>query len=430
MPLDKIKLYPRERLELADITDLQNFITTALERVLESVCSPKDTNLQGRGRIIKQWNLSTPGWPTLTVGAGLGIAYGGKLLGHYPMESSLSVAEYTYNTVDPNHLKVWVREKSGGTDTDPAVRRFWGESGSYTQTVNTHTKYAWEPVIQSDSNPSPQETWIEIGEVAVDTVNQTITINSTRAVDYLPSGPIRNSITDYLHYHNTATPIDHPDGSITTAKIADSAITTPKIQDAAVTTAKIYNLAVTESKIADATITSVKFATGALVPEKRPPACFMVTNRGNCTTASYSPGVGGPLDWNYQGLIYGNGEWRQIIQGKYVFYCTLGGIYVVTATIPLTTGINAFMHVSLYFAQRDPGGGEWTMVGYYLLEEKYNSVADHIHNVTLTRVMYLAPAYYSVYIVNHTDSGATLNIPPGNNTTFSMAWVGDGSGRA
>jgi len=42
-----------------------------------------------------------------------------------------------------------------------------------------------------------------------------------------------------LDSHKTASPIDHPDGSITTAKLADAAVTTPKIADAAVTRPKL-----------------------------------------------------------------------------------------------------------------------------------------------------------------------------------------------
>ena len=42
-----------------------------------------------------------------------------------------------------------------------------------------------------------------------------------------------------LDSHRTASPIDHPDGSITTAKIADGAVTTTKIADGNVTRAKL-----------------------------------------------------------------------------------------------------------------------------------------------------------------------------------------------
>ncbi len=60
--------------------------------------------------------------------------------------------------------------------------------------------------------------------------------------------------------HKNASPIDHPDLSVTTAKIADGAITTAKLADGAVTTAKIADLAVTTAKLADLSITTAKLA--------------------------------------------------------------------------------------------------------------------------------------------------------------------------
>jgi hypothetical protein len=78
--------------------------------------------------------------------------------------------------------------------------------------------------------------------------------------------------------HKTATPLDHPDGSVTTAKIADGAVTTAKIADGAVTavkiasgavtTAKIADGAVTFTKIADAAVTAAKIASGAVTTAK------------------------------------------------------------------------------------------------------------------------------------------------------------------
>jgi hypothetical protein len=52
-----------------------------------------------------------------------------------------------------------------------------------------------------------------------------------------------------LDYHRLRVPIDHPDASVTTAKIADGAVTTAKIADLAVTTTKIADGAVTRAKI-------------------------------------------------------------------------------------------------------------------------------------------------------------------------------------
>lgn len=47
--------------------------------------------------------------------------------------------------------------------------------------------------------------------------------------------------------HKTATPLDHPDGSVTTAKIADGAVTTAKIASGAVTFAKCASEIVTHA---------------------------------------------------------------------------------------------------------------------------------------------------------------------------------------
>ena len=48
-----------------------------------------------------------------------------------------------------------------------------------------------------------------------------------------------DTVQSNLNSHISASPIDHPDGSITTAKIADGAITTSKIADRAVTRTKL-----------------------------------------------------------------------------------------------------------------------------------------------------------------------------------------------
>ncbi|MGD9644024.1 MAG: hypothetical protein AB7V08_15000, partial [Elusimicrobiales bacterium] len=61
-----------------------------------------------------------------------------------------------------------------------------------------------------------------------------------------------------INQHRLATPIDHPDGSVTGAKLATGAVATDKIADAAVTTAKL----------ADAAVTTVKVANGAITDDK------------------------------------------------------------------------------------------------------------------------------------------------------------------
>jgi hypothetical protein len=63
-----------------------------------------------------------------------------------------------------------------------------------------------------------------------------------------------------INAHKTAATLDHPDNSVTTAKIAASAVTTAKITDANVTTAKMANASVTTAKIADSNVTTTKIA--------------------------------------------------------------------------------------------------------------------------------------------------------------------------
>jgi len=77
-----------------------------------------------------------------------------------------------------------------------------------------------------------------------------------------------DTVQSNLDSHISASPIDHPDGSVTTAKIADGAVTEVKIADGAITTAKIADLAVTTAKIDDAAITAAKIANGAVTLDK------------------------------------------------------------------------------------------------------------------------------------------------------------------
>jgi hypothetical protein len=60
--------------------------------------------------------------------------------------------------------------------------------------------------------------------------------------------------------HKDAVILDHPDASVTTAKIKDANVTTAKIADANVTTAKIADLNVTTAKLADLGVTTGKIA--------------------------------------------------------------------------------------------------------------------------------------------------------------------------
>lgn len=67
-----------------------------------------------------------------------------------------------------------------------------------------------------------------------------------------------------LSTHKTTATLDHPDGSVTTAKLSNSSVTNAKIADASVSTAKFVNLAVTTAKLADANVTRAKIANGAV----------------------------------------------------------------------------------------------------------------------------------------------------------------------
>jgi hypothetical protein len=71
-----------------------------------------------------------------------------------------------------------------------------------------------------------------------------------------------------LSAHRTAATLDHPDGSVTSAKLANGAVTTPKIGDGQVTTSKLADGAVTTPKIADGAVTTVKLADGAVTAAK------------------------------------------------------------------------------------------------------------------------------------------------------------------
>ncbi|MCX7850841.1 pyocin knob domain-containing protein, partial [Thermus sp.] len=106
-----------------------------------------------------------------------------------------------------------------------------------------------------------------------------------------------------LNTHRTATTLDHPDGSVTTAKIANGAITTAKIADGAVTTSKVADAAITTSKIADNAITWAKIPNEGVVPKLHgtvnfegtdwnqltTPGFYRVTSTGGSPTASAPP---------------------------------------------------------------------------------------------------------------------------------------------
>ena len=60
-----------------------------------------------------------------------------------------------------------------------------------------------------------------------------------------------------LSSHKSASPIDHPDGSVTAAKIASGAVTAAKIASGAVTSDKLAAGAVTAGKLADGAVDTI-----------------------------------------------------------------------------------------------------------------------------------------------------------------------------
>ncbi|SET62083.1 hypothetical protein [Paenibacillus sp. NFR01] len=64
--------------------------------------------------------------------------------------------------------------------------------------------------------------------------------------------------------HKTAATLDHPDGSVSTAKLADKAATRAKIGDNAVGTGQLGDAAVTAAKLADGSVTAAKLGAGAV----------------------------------------------------------------------------------------------------------------------------------------------------------------------
>jgi|GEM_PF-2826829 len=69
-----------------------------------------------------------------------------------------------------------------------------------------------------------------------------------------------------LSAHRAAATLDHPDGSVTSAKLASGAVTTAKIGDGQVTTSKLADNAVTTPKITDGAVTLPKLANVSATP--------------------------------------------------------------------------------------------------------------------------------------------------------------------
>lgn len=87
-----------------------------------------------------------------------------------------------------------------------------------------------------------------------------------------------NELSDSVNTHKTAKVIDHPDKSVTSAKIADKAIHTSHMADYVITKDKISDGAVTTDKVANSSITTMKLSMD------------IVENLGKADTFLYSDG--------------------------------------------------------------------------------------------------------------------------------------------
>lgn len=87
-----------------------------------------------------------------------------------------------------------------------------------------------------------------------------------------------NELSDSVNTHKTAKVIDHPDKSVTSAKIADKAIHTSHMADYVITKDKISDGAVTTDKVANSSITTMKLSMD------------IVENLGKANTFLYSDG--------------------------------------------------------------------------------------------------------------------------------------------
>lgn len=106
---------------------------------------------------------------------------------------------------------------------------------------------------------------------------------------------VRNWAAEYakreLNAHKKKTPIDHPDKSVTTAKLADGAVTEEKltnnavsgskIKDSSILTEKLADSAITTAKIADGGVTATKLANGSVTTEKLANGAVAATNIAN-----------------------------------------------------------------------------------------------------------------------------------------------------
>ena len=99
-----------------------------------------------------------------------------------------------------------------------------------------------------------------------------MSIINTNGADYAEEQLIDNWAAEYakrtITEHRTASPLDHPDGSVTTAKLGAGAVTAEKLGNSAVTADKLANEAVTTAKLDDFAVSAAKIQTGAVTNDK------------------------------------------------------------------------------------------------------------------------------------------------------------------
>lgn len=106
-------------------------------------------------------------------------------------------------------------------------------------------------------------------------INGTSDRHSSGDIDYEGGGTVEDWINDFEELsadvlrHKAAAVLDHPDGSVTTAKIANSSITTEKIANDAVTKNKIEDEAVSTEKLGFGAVTDERLADSAVNVIKR-----------------------------------------------------------------------------------------------------------------------------------------------------------------
>lgn len=81
-------------------------------------------------------------------------------------------------------------------------------------------------------------------------------------------GYVKEYLEDVIKKHTEKTPLDHPDGSVTTAKIANGAVTTEKIRDKNITEPKLADGSVSERTIASNAVTSGKIKDNSVTDAK------------------------------------------------------------------------------------------------------------------------------------------------------------------